>query len=174
MRILAVGAIVALLGTGCATVTRGTSQSWTVETDPVGADVRLSSGETCKTPCTLKKKRKHAFTVDITKEGYEPVTTGIVSSVSGAGATGMAGNVLVGGLIGIGIDAGTGAAKDLKPNPLVVKMVPTATLATPASVPVATDDATTVASATSAAADAPAASSPVDVEGTAVAAPQGE
>jgi hypothetical protein len=35
----------------------------------------------------------------------------------------MAGNVLVGGLIGVAIDAGSGATKELKPNPLVVKLV---------------------------------------------------
>jgi hypothetical protein len=119
-----VAALLTLGLSGCATVTRGTSQAWTVETDPAGADVVLSSGERCKTPCTLKKKRKHGFTVDITKDGYEPVRTEVLSSISGAGATGMAGNVLVGGIIGIGIDAGSGATKDLKPNPLVVKLVP--------------------------------------------------
>ena len=34
----------------------------------------------------------------------------------------MAGNVLVGGLIGAGIDAGTGAMHSHKPNPLVVTL----------------------------------------------------
>ena len=32
----------------------------------------------------------------------------------------MAGNVLIGGIIGIGVDAATGATQDLKPNPLHV------------------------------------------------------
>lgn len=127
MRFLLIGALAALLGSGCATITRGSSQSWTVETDPAGADVKLSSGEICKSPCTLEKKRKHAFSVDISKEGYEAVHTEIVSSISGGGAAGMAGNVIFGGLIGAGIDAGTGATKDLKPNPLVIKLVPVAT-----------------------------------------------
>lgn len=127
MRFFVIAALSALCLNGCATITRGSSQSWTVETDPVGADISLSSGETCKSPCTLKKKRKHPFTVNIKKEGYEPVTTDIQSSVSGAGAAGMAGNILAGGLIGLGVDAGTGANKDLKPNPLVVKLVATTT-----------------------------------------------
>jgi hypothetical protein len=34
----------------------------------------------------------------------------------------MAGNVLVGGLIGIGVDAYSGAMNDLVPNPLSVKL----------------------------------------------------
>jgi len=114
-------AILSLLS-GCATITRGSTQSWSVETDPVGADITLSSGEACKSPCTLKKKRKHPFTVDICKNGHERVTTTIDSSVKGAGAAGLAGNVLVGGVIGIGVDAATGASKDLTPNPLVVTL----------------------------------------------------
>ncbi|HRQ66166.1 MAG TPA: PEGA domain-containing protein [Xanthomonadaceae bacterium] len=117
---LAVAAVAAL--SGCATITRGTTQAWTVETDPVGANVELSSGEKCVTPCTLKKKRKDGFTVSIVKDGYRAVRTEVLSSVSGAGAAGMAGNVIVGGLIGIGVDAASGATRDLTPNPLVVKM----------------------------------------------------
>ena len=49
--------------------------------------------------------------------------TQILSQVAGAGAAGMAGNVLIGGLIGIGVDAASGATKELKPNPLVLKLV---------------------------------------------------
>ena len=109
---------------GCATITRGTTEAWTVESEPIGAEVTLSSGESCTTPCTLTKKRKDAFMVTIEKEGYETVRTQIQSQVAGAGAAGMAGNVLVGGIIGVGVDAATGATKELKPNPLVIKMVP--------------------------------------------------
>jgi hypothetical protein len=131
-------AAIAVLGQGCATVTRGTTQAWTVETDPVGAQITLSSGETCQSPCTLKKRRKHGFGVNIRKPGYESVDTKVVASVSGAGAAGMAGNVIVGGLIGVAVDASTGATKELKPNPLVVKLVP---IAQPK--PAATEPATT-------------------------------
>lgn len=137
MRIIMAAALAgALFGSGCATVTRGSSQAWTVQTEPVGAEVRLSSGETCKTPCTLKKRRKHAFTVDISLDGYQPVKTDVVSSISGKGGLGLAGNALIGGLIGLGVDAGTGAARDLTPNPLVVKLEPVVVTA-PAAVAVA-------------------------------------
>ncbi|MFK7731666.1 MAG: hypothetical protein AB8B48_08615 [Pseudomonadales bacterium] len=36
----------------------------------------------------------------------------------------MAGNVILGGLIGAGIDAGTGAMKDLTPNPVQISLTP--------------------------------------------------
>jgi hypothetical protein len=35
---------------------------------------------------------------------------------------GVAGNVLVGGIIGLGVDAATGASQDLVPNPLKVTL----------------------------------------------------
>lgn len=134
---------IALVGPGCATVTRGTSQAWTVESEPAGAEVTLSHGEHCTTPCTLKLKRKHGFGVVINKPGYEKIETNVVASVSGAGAAGMAGNVIVGGLIGIAVDASTGATKELKPNPLKVNLVPIAPKAAAAPVDVvpAADDA---------------------------------
>jgi hypothetical protein len=110
---------------GCATITRGTTEAWTVESDPIGADVSLSSGERCTTPCTLTKKRKDPFVVKVTKQGFEPVETQVLSQVAGGGAAGMAGNVLIGGLIGISVDAASGATKELKPNPLVLKLVAT-------------------------------------------------
>ena len=47
-----------------------------------------------------------------------------MGQISGGGAAGMAGNVLLGGIIGAGVDAATGATKDLKPNPIDVKLVP--------------------------------------------------
>lgn len=42
--------------------------------------------------------------------------------ISTAGGAGMAGNVIFGGLIGIGVDASTGAMRDLAPNPIEVTL----------------------------------------------------
>ena len=109
---------------GCATITRGNSEALVVETTPIGAEVRLSSGEVCKTPCTLKKKRKENFVVFINREGFEPVEVNVISETAGAGAAGMAGNVLIGGIIGVGVDAATGATKKLTPNPIRVTLNP--------------------------------------------------
>jgi hypothetical protein len=109
---------------GCASVTRGTKDTLVVETDPVGANVRLSTGQTGKTPTSFQLPRKNALDVFIEKEGYEPITVHVSSQISGRGSVGMAGNVLVGGVIGVGVDALTGASKDLKPNPIKVTLVP--------------------------------------------------
>lgn len=108
----------------CATVTRGTNTALEVQTDPAGAQVVTSNGHQCpSTPCSLKMPRKSEFTATISKDGYEPVTVQVTNKVSGAGGAGMAGNVLVGGLIGAGVDVASGAMLDLTPNPVVVKMV---------------------------------------------------
>lgn len=109
---------------GCASVTRGTKDTLVVESEPGGAVVRLSTGQTGKTPTSFQLPRKKAFDVYVEKEGYEPLTVHISSQISGKGSLGLAGNALVGGLIGVGVDAMTGAAKDLKPNPVKVTLVP--------------------------------------------------
>lgn len=109
---------------GCATMTRGSNEAWVVESEPNNALVTLSTGETCNTPCALQRKRKIPFTVTIEKEGFETVRTQVISQVAGAGAAGMAGNIILGGIIGAAVDAGTGATKELKPNPLQVNLIP--------------------------------------------------
>ena len=72
----------------------------------------------------LKVKRRGDFVVTLEKEGYETVTATVTSSIDGGGGAGMAGNVLLGGVIGAGVDAGTGAMHSHKPNPLVVELTP--------------------------------------------------
>ena len=119
----AIGIFLSLAVTGCATITRGSTQALTIDSAPLGATASLSNGERCTTPCTLKLKRKHPVAVEVCKAGYQPVLTQVLSQIAGAGAAGMAGNVLVGGLIGVGVDAATGATKDLTPNPLSVTLV---------------------------------------------------
>lgn len=125
-----------LFVSGCATVTRGTKDTLVIESEPAGADVRLSNGMTGKTPTSFKLPRKHPLVVNIEKEGYEPISVNVNSQVSGAGAAGMAGNVLVGGLVGAVVDPLSGAMKDLRPNPVKVTLVPL-TKDAPAAAPVA-------------------------------------
>ncbi len=121
MRLLITIALCSLILGGCATITRGSSQTWVVDSDPTGADVRLSTGQTCVTPCTLNLKRKTAFTAVISKPGYASVSAPVSSEMKGSGITAFVGNIIFGGLIGIGVDLATGATKSLEPNPLTVE-----------------------------------------------------
>jgi hypothetical protein len=115
--------LAALLLPGCATVTRGTSQKFVIESSPPEAQVALSTGQACVTPCKLKLKRKHGFTATFTKAGYAPYRAEVKSKFSGGGAAAGAGNVLIGGLIGAAVDGSSGALNNLTPNPLKVKLV---------------------------------------------------
>lgn len=122
-----VAVVVCAAASGCATITRGTNDVLVVNSDPVGASVQISGGLQCTTPCSVELKRKRDYHLKITKPGFEPVETDVMSQIAGAGAAGMAGNVLLGGLIGVGVDAATGATKSLKPNPVEVKLIPATT-----------------------------------------------
>lgn len=103
----------------CATVTRGTTDVWVITTDPGGARVETSNGYFCDaTPCAIKMPRRSDFTATVTKAGYKVAKVTVTHKTGGAGAAGVAGNVLVGGIIGIGVDAYTGASQDLVPNPV--------------------------------------------------------
>lgn len=109
---------------GCATITRGTSEVLVIETEPPGANVDIApAGLRCTTPCAIELKRKGNYVLDIRKDGYEPARVNVLSQIAGAGAAGMAGNVVLGGLIGAAIDAGSGATKELKPNPVKLNLV---------------------------------------------------
>ena len=46
----------------------------------------------------------------------------VTNKVAGGGGAAMAGNVLVGGIIGAVVDGNNGSMLDLVPNPLVVKL----------------------------------------------------
>ena len=111
MRVLVLLSLCFALLSGCATITRGSDEVFTIQTLPSGASARLSNGLFCTTPCSLSIPRKGSFTVTIEKTGYEPVITSVVSARDGTGTAGMAGNLIAGGVIGIGVDAVSGAMK---------------------------------------------------------------
>jgi hypothetical protein len=144
---------------GCATITRGTAQDFTVESEPVGASVQTSNGFQCaSTPCTFHMPRKDGFTVTVSKEGYEPGTATVTSSMSGGGGAGFAGNIIAGGIIGMGVDATSGAMNDLRPNPLHFDLVAIAAPAADTPAAAAASDANATPAAAPAVATAPPAS----------------
>ena len=107
----------------CATVTRGTNAAWEVSSIPPGAAVSTTNGMQCAaTPCSLKMSRKSEFVATLTKPGYKPATVQVTHKIGTGGGAAMAGNVLVGGLIGGGLDLATGAMNDLTPNPVTLTL----------------------------------------------------
>ncbi|MBL0408193.1 translation initiation factor 2 [Microvirga aerilata] len=127
MRISLLALIAGTLSLGaCATVTRGTTEQITFDSEPPAA-MRTSTGLTCPTtPCTLQVDRKSEFVATFSKEGYASQDVAVQTRVAGGGAAGFAGNVLVGGIIGMGVDAATGSTLEHYPNPVTASLAPLA------------------------------------------------
>jgi hypothetical protein len=114
----------ALALSGCATITRGTSNQVQLRSNPEEARAMTSMGQSCQTPCTITVGRKDEFAVRFEKDGYETQSVEVKTQLAGTGAAGFAGNVLIGGVIGMGADVVTGATLEHIPNPVQVDLVP--------------------------------------------------
>ena len=116
-------AIFAVFVSGCATVSKGTKDALEVRSNPQEAQVQLSNGQSCtSTPCVFSVPRKDPVVVTISKKGCKTRQVNVISKMSTSGGAAVAGNVLVGGVIGLGVDAATGTAKELAPNPVEVDL----------------------------------------------------
>jgi hypothetical protein len=149
MRMLGFAALGVMLG-GCASVTRGTTENISISSTPSGVEAVVSGLDiptTCTTPCSIVVKRSADISIAFEKAGYESQTIQLTKEIPATGAAGFAGNIIAGGIVGMGVDAVTGAAQDHKPNPVIVTMQPShpSARARPAAPknprPPATDDA---------------------------------
>ena len=52
------------------------------------------------------------------KPGYVDERIDVKTQIAGSGAAGFAGNVILGGVVGMGVDAATGATYEHSPNPV--------------------------------------------------------
>jgi len=120
-------AAVAVLGvamSGCASIIKGSSQSIAITTPPVtGASCVLSSKEgnwTVMSPGVAKvEKSKEDIQARCTKPGYQDGIATIPSDFQGW----TLGNLILGGVIGLGVDAATGAINEY-PNAFQIPMFP--------------------------------------------------
>ena len=133
MRKWSIVALAAALG-GCASVTRGTTENISIASTPSGAEATITGLDVptaCVTPCSIVAKRSADLSVAFAKPGYEPQVVELTKEIPGAGAAGFAGNILAGGLIGMGVDAYNGAALDHKPTPVIVTLRPKGSTSAP-------------------------------------------
>jgi hypothetical protein len=106
--------MVALLTTGCATIIHGTRQDVGISSTPTGASVTIDNLQSGTTPVFSKLRRKENHVVRIALSGYQPMDLTLTSSVSGW----VWGNVAIGGLIGLAVDAISGGMYKLSPEEL--------------------------------------------------------
>ena len=91
---------------GCATITSGTDQSIQVDSTPGKAQVRLNGATFGTTPTRLTLARKNrTATVELQLAGFETHKIELERKVNGW----VWGNIIFGGLIGLAVDATTGA-----------------------------------------------------------------
>ena len=133
MRVVSVLVACFVLG-GCASVTRGWTEQISLASTPAGAVATVSGSEnhTCTTPCAVQVNRNSDLQVSFEMPGYESEVVVLTKELATAGAAGFAGNVLLGGLIGMGVDAISNAPMDHKPNPVIVTLRAIARPAAPA------------------------------------------
>ncbi len=131
---------VSALGSGCATLTRSSTEQVVIQSEPAGATVRLSTGVSGITPISFLVRRTDDLALAISLDGYEPMQILLpakISTAGGAGAT--AGNFVLGGPIGglvfAAIDVASGAALSHTPNPLNVVLKPVVSSPAPAAAP---------------------------------------
>jgi hypothetical protein len=103
-----------------------------VNTVPSGASVKTSNGYGCSdTPCTFKIDHRSTFDVTITKPGYREWQGHVTHQFAAGGGAAFAGNVVLGGGVGMIVDTASGATQKLVPNPLNVTLEPVQAAAAP-------------------------------------------
>jgi|LauGreDrversion4_2_1035121.scaffolds.fasta_scaffold290606_2 hypothetical protein len=107
--------VLILLGvSSCATIILGSKQSVGISSNPSSAKIYINEESVGTTPKTvdIKKKDAKSFKVKIELDGYQPYETVLTRKTSGW----IAGNILLGGLIGLVVDLATGGAYVLTPD----------------------------------------------------------
>ncbi len=128
-RALAVVAATACLTllSGCALILDGTTEDVEIGSNPQGANCIIKHEEDGlvvarieETPQTIElDKTKHDLRVECTKQGYGSGVGHMESGVDSA----TLGNILIGGVIGWGVDSATGADNDY-PDRVTVTLTP--------------------------------------------------
>jgi len=117
----------ALMLSSCATIVNGRTQPVTVMSEPPGAQVKIDNIPVGTTPTTMELKRGDVHQVTIEKDGYVLDNEAVSQSTSGW----FAGNILLGGIVGMIVDYSTGAMYNLNPTNISPALVKAAEPATP-------------------------------------------
>ena len=112
--------------TGCASVVNHTTQQIPVTSDPAGAVVRVDCGDVKNDPklitpavVTVQRKADHC-TIALEKAGYAPAEVKLAKSMSAW----YLGNVVLGGFVGMIVDASNGSMYNRTPSKVQVNLAP--------------------------------------------------
>lgn len=112
--------------TGCATIILGSRQSVGISSSPTSAKIFINDETVGVTPKTIdiKKSDAKSFKVKLELDGYLPYETVLTRKTSGW----IAGNILLGGIIGLAVDFATGGAYVLTPDQIQAELGKTTAL----------------------------------------------
>lgn len=110
---------IALSATSCATIITGTKDKITFNSTPEGAKVFHKGIEKCTTPCTAEIPRSLSKQmVTFQKEGFNDKEVKLTKKFNPVTLV----NILLGGAIGVGIDAATGSLTKYSPKEYQVEL----------------------------------------------------
>lgn len=108
-----------LSATSCATIITGTKDKITFNSTPEGAKVMHKGVEKCTTPCTAEIPRSLSKQmVTFEKEGFNSKEVKLTKTFNPVTLV----NILVGGVIGLGIDTATGSLTKYSPKEYKVEL----------------------------------------------------
>jgi PEGA domain len=106
--------------TGCASIMHGTTQDVGITSVPTGASVSIDNIPHGRTPVIAALSRKDSHLVRMELAGYHPFEATLTRAVSGW----VWGNLVFGGVIGVGVDAISGGFYSLTPEQVTATLVP--------------------------------------------------
>ena len=107
----------------CATIVNGSNQNIMIDSEPQGAEIIIREKLRGATPMELTFKRDTKdYVVTLRKDGYKDVDVELRRTFNGW----FIGNIIFGGVIGMVIDAATGAMWVQDPGAIKVNLVPEA------------------------------------------------
>jgi len=110
---------IALSTTSCASIITGTKDKISFTSTPEGAKVLHKGVEKCITPCTAEIPRSLSKqTVIFEKEGFANKEIKLTKNFNAVSLV----NILIGGVIGVGIDAATGSLTKYSPKEYAVEL----------------------------------------------------
>ncbi|MDD4967812.1 MAG: PEGA domain-containing protein [Paludibacter sp.] len=126
--------------TSCATIFSGRTQNVLITSNPSSATIYIDEVEAGKTPFEAQLVRKSAHSVRLQLDGYQTYQTNLTQTFNGW----YLGNILIGGVIGLVVDASTGAMFNLSPNMIYAEMNTGTTVVQPAVIELKTTPTTAV------------------------------
>lgn len=121
LKMICIALITIFVFSGCATILAGGPDMVVVNSNPQGATIILDGVPVGVTPATISFSRSCEGVVVLEKPGYQNTRLDVDKVVNGW----VFGNLIIGGLIGLGVDLATSNQGKYSTSPIFLSMPPT-------------------------------------------------